>query len=355
MAIVHDYLTQRGGAERVVLSMLRAFPDATIYTSVYCAETTFADFKSRRIVTSPLQSVPLFRDDPRKALPLLPWAFGTLSIPDDVDVVLCSSSGWSHGIAATVPKIVYCHNTARWLYQPQAYFGPRKSWARKALGPLLHRLESWDRQAAASATKYVANGTVVANRVSAAYGRPADVLHPPVRLTPDDVREPVPGLEPGFYLAVARPRSYKRVDVLVEAMQKVPDAHLVVVGGHEASTAATNVTALGEVPDVQLRWLYANARALLGVSDEDFGLTPMEACAFGTPSLLLDAGGYRDTLQPGTTGYWIEDLTSEAIVAAMERLQREPLVRQDVAAAAARFSEETFIRSLRRLVNSSML
>ena len=116
VAIAHDYLTQRGGAERVVLAMLRAFPGATVHTLLYDPEGTFPEFREAHVVTSPLNRLGPLRRDHRLALPLLAPSFSRLEIA--ADVVVCSSSGWSHGARVEGRKVVYCHTPARWLYQP---------------------------------------------------------------------------------------------------------------------------------------------------------------------------------------------------------------------------------------------
>ena len=120
VAVVHDYLTQRGGAERVVLALMEAFPGARLVTSVYNPETTFPEFAKYDVETTWLNNVGVFRKDPRRAMPLLPMVFSGVELTD-VDVVVCSSSGWSHGVRTDAPKIVYCHNPARWLYQRHHY------------------------------------------------------------------------------------------------------------------------------------------------------------------------------------------------------------------------------------------
>src|SRR5215212_2416467 len=121
VALVHDYLTQLGGAERVVLEMARAFPEAPLYTSVYAPDRTYPGFRDVDVRTSLLDRVPLFRAHHRAAFPLLAPAFSTMRV--DADVVLCSSSGWAHGVRTRAPKIVYCHAVARWLSQRDRYLG----------------------------------------------------------------------------------------------------------------------------------------------------------------------------------------------------------------------------------------
>ena len=121
VAIAHDYLTQRGGAERVVVSMLRAFPEATVHTLIYNPDTTFPEFRDATVVTSPINRVGAFRRDHRAALSVMPWAVSQMHI--DADVVIASSSGWAHGMSTSGRKLVYCHAPARWLYQRDRYLG----------------------------------------------------------------------------------------------------------------------------------------------------------------------------------------------------------------------------------------
>ncbi|NHC45891.1 PqqD family peptide modification chaperone [Motilibacter aurantiacus] len=203
VVVAHDYVTQRGGAERVALAMLRCFPGAPLVTSVYAQERTFPGFRAHQLRTSPLQGVPAFRRDPRLALPLLAPAWQRTTV-DDADAVVASSSGWAHavGTAPGVRKVVYCHNPARWLYQSNEYFA-RAPWRSAALAAVRRPLSNWDLRAARSADRYLANSTVVAERIRRVYGIEAEVLPPPVAVEVDAERDPVPGIAPGFLLTVA--------------------------------------------------------------------------------------------------------------------------------------------------------
>ena len=146
VVIVHDYLTQRGGAERVVLSMLKAFPRAEVITSFYLSEATFPEFGAYPIRVLPINRWSVLRRNHRFALPFLASAFARERI--DADVVLCSSSGWAHGVRTRGRKVVYCHTPARWLYQPERYAG-RSIASRAAIAVLRPRLLEWDRRSAA--------------------------------------------------------------------------------------------------------------------------------------------------------------------------------------------------------------
>lgn len=347
VAIAHDYLTQPGGAERVVLAMLRAFPRARLVTSVYDPAGTFPEFTSVPVQTSPLQQVPAFRRDPRRALPLLAAAWSRTRV-DDVDVVLASSSGWAHGMRSSAPVVVFCHNPARWLYQPEDYLAGQSAYVRPALAALRPALRRWDAAAAARATLYLANSATVAARIQSIYGREARVVHPPIGIDPSGPTAAVPGVEPGFLLCVARGRGYKNVGVVRDAVERLlPGERLVVVG--DADPGA-RTTVLGRVSDTQLRWLYDKADALVSVAREDFGLTPLEANAFGTPSVLLRAGGFVETLADGVSGVFVEEETAVAVAAAVRGLRARGWEASAIRAHAFAFTPEAFAERLRGIL-----
>jgi glycosyltransferase involved in cell wall biosynthesis len=352
VAIVHDYLTQRGGAERVVLSLLNAFPNASLHTSLYDAEGTFPELAAHEPRTSWLQSIPTLARHHRFALPLLAPTFSFTSV--DADLVVCSSSGWAHGVRTDGRKIVYCHNPARWLYQVDEYLRDDQHLARLAQRCLSAPLRGWDRRAAARADVYVANSTVVAARIATVYGLKASVIPPPPAVAVDGPQEAVAGIEPGFVLCVSRLLPYKNVDRLIEAMASIPQAQLVVVGGgpdEERLRAmnAKNVTLLGRVDDVHLRWLYRHSSMLAAVSYEDFGLTPVEAAQFGKPTVALRAGGYLDTIIEGETGVFVETATPPEIARGINEAASRDWSAVAIRDHAATFSEAIFIRRMREV------
>lgn len=355
VAIAHDYLTQRGGAERVVLALHRAFPDATIHTTLYDPENTYPEFSDAHVVVSPLNRIGPLRREHRAALPLLSYAVSRL--PVDADVVVVSSSGWAHGVPATGRKLVYCHAPARWLYQAEAYLGgpAARSVRGRVLMLLGGGLRRWDRRAAASADRYLANSTVVQERIATAYGIEADVLAPPYGIDPADPQEPVRPLADwaadGYLLVVSRLLPYKNVDVAVEALRGLPE-RLVVVGSGPLEArlraeAPDNVRIVTGLSDAELRWAYAHARTLLAPSLEDFGLTPLEAAAFGVPTLALHAGGYLDTIDEDVNGMFFEAPTAEAVRAAVVAARDRAWDTEAIRAHAERFSEARFHASIR--------
>jgi glycosyltransferase involved in cell wall biosynthesis len=348
VTVVADYLTQRGGAERVVLAMAKAFEDARILTAAYAPDLTYPDFRDRAIDTLWVDRVPTLQRDPRLALPLLAKAWNGASVSSDV--ALCSSSGWAHGVRAEARKVVYCHNPARWLYQPDDYFagaGRALRLARPLVAAMAGPLRRWDRRAAGSADLYLANSTSVRDRIRTVYGLDAEVLHPPVMLSASEGLDPVPGLEPGFLLTVSRARGYKNTQLVMDAVKRLPGARLVVVGAVAEMDADTQVHAVTGVPDAQLRWLYANASALIAASHEDFGLTPVEANTFGTPVVALRAGGYLDSVTEGLNGVFFDEENPASVADAVRQLEKLDLDRDAVAAYATRFGFEHFSARLR--------
>jgi glycosyltransferase involved in cell wall biosynthesis len=254
---------------------------------------------------------------------------------------------------------VYCHAPARWLYQRERYLGSAGPVARTGLGLLFRPLQRWDRAAAAGADRYLANSTWIAREVERIYGLEAEVVHPPVRIDVSSARRPLDGLEPGYVLCVSRLLPYKNVEAVVAAHRLLPGERLVVVGeGPEEarlrSVAEKNVVFAGSVGDAELRWLYANARCLVTASYEDFGLTPVEAAAFGKPTAALRFGGFLDTIREGETGVLFDCPDPTQIAAALTELLAGQWDENDLRGHAASFSEERFGRRLREIVDEEL-
>lgn len=358
VALVHDDLTQRGGAERVVLSLARLFPDAPIYTTVFDAEGTFPEFADREVRTSPLQRLPHRGPTARALLPLYPAALAALR-PRGFDAVISSTSRFAHGIqTGATPHLSYCHNPARFLYQGQDYFGegsPVAGWLRPALSPLLGALRAWDRRAAERPDQYVANSAVVAERIKALYGRDAIVVHPPVeveRIAAGPRRAPASVPDGPYYLVVSRLLAYKRVD-LAAAACRARGARLVIVGdGPGRATVEAAAGPLcelrGVVSDDDLLALLHGCRAVLHPGEEDFGFMPLEANAAGKPVVTVAAAGALETVVDGTTGVLFRGQHVEALNAALDRLESRTWDPEVLRAHARQFDEAHFHRGMRR-------
>jgi glycosyltransferase involved in cell wall biosynthesis len=358
IAVVHDYLTQRGGAERVVLSMMRMFPDAPLYTSLYEPDSTypeFADYDIRPMVTNHLSSL---RRNHRRGILLYPFAFSRLRV--DADVVLCSSSGFAHGVRTTGRKVVYCYTPARWLYdETDTYVA---SWTApvavivRVAGPALR---CWDRRAARSAEMYLTSSVVVRDRIKRTYGIDATVVAPPVCGLASMRSRSIPGIDPGFVLCVSRLLAYKNVEAVSAAFEELPHVRLVIVGtGPEydrlAALAGTNVLMLGRVDDVELAWLYAACAGVVAAAHEDFGLTPVEAASCGKPVAALRSGGFLETVIEGKTGIFFDEPDCRSIASAVRGLLEHSWDTESIEDHAASFVESFFSRRLMEAVGAVM-
>jgi glycosyltransferase involved in cell wall biosynthesis len=366
VVLAHDYATQRGGAERVALAMAAAFPGSPTYTTLYDPAGTFPEFAEIDLRVSDLDGWGLLRRHHRLALPFLAGAVDRQRVVD-AEVLLASSTGWAHGYRGAGRTVVYCHAPARWLYQRDRYLSGddgrsgvdrlRTAAARAALSTLPPRLRRWDAAAADRADVYLANSTVTRDAIRAAYGIEAEIVPPPPAMMPAGDDSAVPGVEPGFLLCVARLLPYKNVDVLVRAVQELGDRHLVVVGDGpdrarlERLAAGAPVTFTGRVDDDELRWLYRSCSALVAASYEDFGLSPLEAAAFGRPSVVLGAGGYLDTVVDGVTGVHVAAPDPVAFARGIEEVDRSAWSEARLREHMRSFSQERFAARLHRAVS----
>lgn len=352
VAIVHDYLNQRGGAERVALELARAWPDAPIYTSLYRQGSTFPEFREREITPSWLDRAPSDQGF-RNLFPLYPAAFRGLGVLDH-DVVVSSSSGWAHGVR-TAPEtlhVVYCHTPARWLYRQDEHLGA-SSHQRRLAAPLLGAMRAWDRRAAARADVYVANSENVRRRIRAVYDRDAVVVPPPVDL---DRFTPTPRGE--RLLVVSRLLPYKRVDAVIRAVNRAGLA-LDVVGRGPAldalhELAGPTVEFHAELDDAEVTELMESCRALVLPGEEDFGITPVEAQAAGKPVVALGAGGALETVIGGVTGAFFDDHSEESILAAIDVADRLATSPEEIASYTRRFSADAFTDQLTAVIERAL-
>lgn len=347
--IAHDYSTQRGGAERVALALASMYPRTPFITALYDPDASYPGYLDVNVKPSFLNKVKAFRRNPQVALPLLHYAW-TLRKRISAGAVLVSSSGWAHAVKVTpsTAKIVYCHNPPRWVYQPDEYLMGRSRGVQIVLATLRPLLRLWDQKAAKSVDIYLANSASVAARIKAAYGREAQVIHPPVTIDPQGEQARPAGVPDRFFLTIGRLRGYKGTADIVAAFGRVPGEQLVVVGG-DTAIQTSNVTVLNGISDSELRWLYRHATALLSVSKEDFGLTPIEANAFGTPALLVRAGGFLDSLQEGISGLYFDEVSINGIARSVLSFPREWDAAK-IRAHAQQFSMQEFERKIKQLV-----
>ena len=349
VAIVHDYLNQPGGAERVVLAFAQMWPDAPIYTSLYRADSTFPGFGASDVRSSPLDVIPVDRAF-RNLFPLYPLAFRTFGALDH-DLVISSSSGWAH-MVRTAPSsfhVVYCHAPARWLYEPQHLADART----RSLRPFIGLLRGWDRLAARRAQLYIANSAEVKRRIQRYYGIDAQIVHPPVgverfRATPRGDR----------LLVVSRLLAYKRVDAIVDTATRAGIGLDVVGTGPTLEDlrrrAGATVRFHGRLPDRAVVEMIESCRALCLPGKEDFGITPIEANAAGKPVIAYAAGGALETLEEGRTGAFFRRHDHADLLDAIGRADAIDATPEQISAATRRFSRQAFESNLRRVLTEAL-
>ncbi len=343
MALAHDYLNQRGGAERVALELAEMHPSSVLSTSLYRPESTFPAFGRHQVRTSFLDRIPVDRGF-RGLLPLYPAAMRDLG-PIDADVLIASSSGWAHGIRPTSDTfhVVYCHNPARWLYG-ESYMGVGSK--RQVLAtPALRMLRRWDRNAAARADLYIANSANTSARIRRIYSRDSVVVPPPV-----DLERFTPRPRGERLLVVSRLLPYKRVDLVVRVATEA-GLPLDVVGEGPMlevlrDVAGPTVAFHGKVGDSVVTELMETCRAFCLPGEEDFGITPVEAQAAGKPVIAYQAGGALETVVDGHTGTFFSTHTTSAFLDALQRCDAIDTAPQDVAIHAQQFSRSAFRRRI---------
>ena len=329
VALVHDWLTGMRGGERCLEVFCELFPSADLYTLLHVPGSVSPAIENRRIITSFIQRLPQAERCYRRYLPLFPAAVRAFDLRG-YDLVLSSS----HAVAKSVRvpagalHVCYCFTPMRYVWDLYGdYFGPRAGLAARVLmPPVAAWLRRWDRRTAAGVHQFVAISRFVADRIRRAYGRDADVIYPPVDVSRFRVDE-APG---EFYLVVSALTPYKRVDLAVEACNRL-GRRLVVVGtGPEdrrlRALAGPTVELLGWRDDAQTAELYARCRALLFPPLEDFGITPLEAMAAGRPVIAFGEGGARETVVPPgegepPTGLFFAHQTAEDLVDAIRRFE----------------------------------
>jgi glycosyltransferase involved in cell wall biosynthesis len=337
VVLVHDYLNQRGGAERVVLELAAMFPGAPLYTSLYRSASTFPEFASLDVRTTLLDRIPVDRRF-RALFALYPAAFRSLGALD-AELVISSSSGWAHFVRPSPRAFhaVYCYNPARWLYGE--YMGDAA--AQRAFAPFAGVFRRLDRRAAQRPDLYIAISNVVRERIRRRYGRDAPVVYPAV-----DVERFTPSPRGERLLVVSRLLPYKRVDLVVDAATRA-GVGLDVVGTGPAleelrRCAGPTVRFHGRLPDAEITDLFQSCRAFCLPGAEDFGITPVEANAAGKPVVAFAGGGALETIEEGESGAFFREQTPEALLEALRACDEIDVRPERIAENARRFSAENF-------------
>jgi len=349
IAIVHDYFTQLGGAEKVAEEMFRLIPRASLFSTVAFEDRMPPGLHGVPIKTSWMQHLPAIRRYYRLYFLLYPLAVSSLDV-SNYDLVISSSSGYVKGVSASrdAMHICYCHTPMRWAWNFGGY-SEREAMSpvvRSALQGLMGTLRQWDIFAARQPDHFIANSKVVAERIQKAYGRTAEVIHPPIDVERFHLADRVDD----YYLVLSRMASYKRLDLAVQACTRM-NRNLIVVGTgpHRRqleSIAGPTIKFAGRVRDEEVNYLAARCRALLFPGEEDFGMAPLEVAAAGRPTIAFSAGGATESIVDGSTGLFFNQQTPECLMDAIERFERMSWSPAEIRRHAEDFSVPIFRRRL---------
>ena len=342
-AIVHYWLLDRRGGEKVLDALCRLLPEADLFTLFLAPQTLSQEIRLHRITTSFLN--PLRRWH-RTMLPLMPMALESFDLRG-YDLVVSSESGPAKGVivSSSTRHVCYCHTPPRYLWDLYPAYRNEwtaSRWKRAAMMPLTHYLRLWDYASAARVDQFVANSRNVQTRIRKTYRRDSEVVYPPV-----DVDSFYWKPAEDYFLVVSGLVPYKRIDCAVRVFTGNGRRLLIAGAGPEygrlRAAAGPNITFLGRVPDADLRELYARCRALVLPGEEDFGLTPVEALASGKPVIALGRGGALESVS-GFGGVLYEQPSDECLEAAVECFESiEPRFRPSaLQAQARRFSRDAF-------------
>ncbi len=355
VALVHDFLLDLRGAERVFAAICDAWPEADVFTAVYDEEGTEGRFAARAPQTSFLQRLRPSARSFRALLPLYPYAIETLDLRG-YDLVISSSSAWAHGVLpdpGTV-HVCYCHNPFRYAWsEREATLAARPVPVRLPLQVVLSRWRRWDWIAAQRVDRYVANSRLTSSRIRRYFGREADVLHPPVeleRFASGEVGE--------HYLVVAELMAHKRIDVAVEAFNRLRKPLIVVGDGPEERRlrrlAGPTVQLVGRRSDPEVAALLRSAKALVVTAAEEFGIAAVEALASGRPVIALGSGGVLESVHEGETGAYYRESDSQALADVVTGFDPMAIDPAACLAAARRFGTDRFQAALRAIVDEAV-
>ncbi|PJI08934.1 MULTISPECIES: glycosyltransferase family 4 protein [Clostridium] len=346
IALVHDWLTNMGGAERVVINFKELYRDAPIYTTLYNPEKLDGELQNIDVRTSFLQSPKNIKRGHQKLLPFMPMAFENFDL-NEYDIVLSSSSSCAKGVITNpnTMHVCYCHTPMRYAWE--YYYEYANEWGlNKLKGRLLkyvmNYIRMWDKVSADRVDYFIANSENVAKRIWKHYRRESVVIHPPVRCNLFNISD----IDEDYFLIVSRLVPYKKIDLAVQAFNEL-GLPLVVIGGGKdlerlKTMAKDNIKFLGRQPDEVIKDYYSKCRAFIFPGEEDFGITPLEAQASGRPVIAYGKGGALETVVDGVTGVFFEEQNVNALKVSVEKFEKIKFDKKIIRVHAEEFREEVF-------------
>lgn len=350
VALVADWMTNFAGAEQVLLSLSRIFPNSPIFTSVYVPEK-MPQFADREVHTSFLQKIPFLNKKHQLLIKWMPLAFESLDLRD-FDLVISSSHACAKGVI-TKPRtlhVSYCHTPLRLVWDDYHEYLRRYNinpLIKKFLPKTLSELRIWDRLAADRVDYFVANSNFVKNRIKKYYRREAKVIYPPVQVEKFSIS---PQISADFFLAVGRLVPNKQMDLLIAAFNEIGEKLIIAGDGVDyrrlKKMANRNIIFAGRVSDEDLLSLYQNCRAFVMPQEEDFGIAPVEAMACGRPVIAYKSGGAEESVVENTTGIFFLEQTKSALQEAVNKFSRLKFSPPRIREHSLRFSETRFQKEM---------
>ena len=359
VVLLHDWLTGFRGGERVLEALCELYPDAPIYTLLHKQGSTSPIIESREIITSFLNKFSHIHEDYRKYLPLMPLAAEKLKIHHEADLIISSSHCVIKGVQKPLNSkhMCYIHSPMRYIYdQFDSYFGHTSFPVKTAAHLVRPYLKFWDRQSNHNVDLFVANSTFVANRVNLFYDRDAKVVNPFVDLKDFYSLQKNPLKKESHFLMVSAFAPNKRIDLAIEAFKQLgPDFKLKIIGSGSKdeinklqALAAPNVEFLGNVGRQEIVEAFFKAKAFIFPGIEDFGITPLESMAAGTPVIAFKAAGVLDTLTEDTAKFFYKQ-DIQSLINAIKEYNINNYSVDKLHEQANAFSKETFMAHINKL------
>ncbi len=357
VALLHDYLNQLGGGERVLEVLMEMFPSAPIYTLIYDADKTRNKFAGREIHTSFLNSSFVSRHH-RLFIPFMPLAAKALRIPDEFDLVISDTAGFAKGfsIGSNTKHLSYIYTPLRYAWETNSYFQNRIFTA--LAKPLFSYVRNFDYQSAQKPDKIITLSNFIADKIKKYFGRDSEIVYPPYDESKFFFNPKPHTLNPKpYFLAVGRLLPYKKFDLIIDAFNKLNLPLKIAGEGREFNNLKKLITSklitfTGFAGEKELRELYAGARALIFPQVEDFGLVAVEANACGTPVIAYNAGGIKEIVIEGKNGIFFNEQTPESLIAAIKKFETMKFDRAAVATTAARFFRANFENHIRAVIKN---
>ncbi len=363
IAIVCDWLVSYAGAEKVLEQILNVFPEADLFALVDFIEPAKRGFiQNKKVTTSFIQQLPKAKTKYRNYLPLMPLAIEQLDVTD-YDLVISSSHCVAKGIITSPNQVLFSnvHSPVRYAWDLQHQYLREagltkglKGWLARII---LHYIRLWDYRTSNNVDYFIANSGFIAKRVWKCYRREAEVIYPPVDVAAFELHEQ----KEDFYITASRMVPYKKMDLIVEAFSRMPDKKLIVIGDGPdfakiKAKAGSNVALMGYQPFATLKKHMQRAKAFVFAAEEDFGITPVEAQACGTPVIAFGRGGALETIRgldrDKPTGVFFAEQTAESICKAVEVFESRQncFTAENCRQNAERFSNERFMKEIKEYV-----